>query len=328
MDMRKVTMRDVAMHAGVSTATVSHVINGTHFVSEDRKARVLNSIDELGYQPNEMARTLRTGKKNMIGFIVPDIANEFFAAVIEEVERVIGRNSYKLIITNTHEDEDNEVEAIRALTSGMVDGILIASTAKQFSTIRDVIPNGFPAVLIDRTFPDCSLHSIVISNHAAMYKGVEALIARGHKKIGYIAGLRHISTAAERLVAFKAALTDHGIPIRDDLISFGDSMHNSADAHVGKLLEKGCTAIAISNNAMAEDVIYYCHKHGVKIGTDLDLLTTNMNDRRYYNLGNMGYVLLPALDMARSAGEQIINCINNPNLPIKEIVYPAIYQEL
>lgn len=79
---------------------------------------------------------------------------------------------------------------------------------------------------------------------------------------------------------------------------------------------------------MAEDVIYYCHKHGVIIGKDLDLLTTNMNDRRYYNLGNMRYVLLPALDMARSAGEQIINCINNPSLHIKEIVYPATYQEL
>ena len=109
---------------------------------------------------------------------------------------------------------------------------------------------------------------------------------------------------------------------------FGDSMHNSADTLIGKLLEKGCTAIAISNNAMAEDVIYYCHKHGVEIGRDLDLLTTNMNDRRCYNLGKMGYVHLPAMDMARSAGEQIINCIKDPNLPVKEIVYPATYREL
>ncbi|MDO4343672.1 MAG: LacI family DNA-binding transcriptional regulator [Eubacteriales bacterium] len=324
----KVTINDVARHAGVSTATVSHVINHTRFVSEATRQRVLDSINALEYTPNEMARILKTGKKNMIGFIVPDISNEYFAALIEEVERVIAHESYKLIVTNTHENEQNEIDTIRALTSGMVDGLLIASTVKKFCTLQEIIPKDFPVVLVDRTFPDCTFHSLTISNHRAVYQGVREMIRRGHKNIGYIAGLQHISTAYERFLAYKAALTDCGLPIRDELICFGDSLHNSADAYVGTLISRGCTAIAISNNAMAEDVIYYCHKHGIVIGQDVDLLTSNLDDRRYYYLGKMGYVRQPALELAQAAGQQIMDCISNPSLPIKERIFQAYYVEI
>lgn len=97
---------------------------------------------------------------------------------------------------------------------------------------------------------------------------------------------------------------------------------------MGSLLEEGCTAIAISNNAMAEDVIYYCHKHHIVIGKDLDLLTSNLDDRRYYYLGRMGYIYQPALELARSAGEQIMACIADPSLPPKEKIFQATYMEL
>lgn len=324
----KATINDVAKHAGVSTATVSHVINNTRFVSDFTRKKVMDSIAALDYSPNEMARILKTGKKNLIGFIVPDISNEYFAALIEEVERVISRKSYKLIVTNTRENEQNELDSIRTLTSGMVDGLLLASTARKFTTLQEAIPSDFPVVLVDRTFPDCTFHSLTISNHSAVYQGVREMINRGHRKIGYIAGLQHISTANERLQAYKTALTDCNIPVLSELICFGDSMHNSASAYVGTLLEHGCSAIAISNNAMAEDVIYYCHKHGIVIGKDIDLLTSNLDDRRYYYLGKMGYIRQPALELARAAGEQIMDCIVNPSSPPKDKIFQASYVEI
>lgn len=326
--MVKSTMSDVALRAGVSTATVSHVINNTRYVAEETRIKVMNSIEELGYSPNEMARILKTGKKNLIGFVVPDIANEFFAVLIEEVEDVISHNSFKLIVTNTRETEKNEIDSIRALTSGIVDGILIASTLRKFDTLKNLIPQGFPAILIDRTFPDATFNSVTISNYRAVYQGITAMIQKGHKNIGYIAGLQHISTAAERFSAYKDALTDAGLPIQNEYICFGDSMHNSASVHVGNLLAHNCTAIAISNNAMAEDVIYYCHKHGIKIGKDIDILTSNLDDRRYYYLGKMGYVRQPALDLARLAGNQIMSIIENPDMPVNNIVFQASYIEI
>lgn len=324
----KATISDVAKHAGVSTATVSHVMNNTRYVSDSTRKKVMDSIAALDYSPNEMARILKTGKKHLIGFIVPDISNEYFAALIEEVERVVSKKSYKLIVTNTRENEQNELDSIRTLTSGMVDGLLLASTVQKFATLQEVIPNDFPVILVDRTFKDCTFHSLSISSHSAVYQGICEMINKGHRKIGYIAGLQHISTANERLQAYKAALTDYNIPIRDELICFGDSMHNSASAHVGTLLEYGCSAIAISNNAMAEDVIYYCHKHSIVIGKDIDLLTSNLDDRRYYYLGKMGYVRQPALELARAAGEQIMDCIANPLAPTKDKIFQASYVEI
>ena len=326
--MGKARISDVARLAGVSTATVSHVINNTRFVSEATRQRVLQSIAELDYSPNEMARILKTGKKKLIGFIVPDISNEYFSALIEEVERTVASQSYKLIVTNTRENEQNELDSVRALTSGMVDGLLVASTAHSFKALRDAVPEDFPVVLVDRTFPDSTFSSLIISSHRAVYQGVTAMIEKGHQNIGYIAGLQHISTAIERLRAYKDALNDSHIPIREDLICFGDSLHNSGNLYVGQLLERGCTAIAVSNNAMAEDVIYYCHKHGVVIGKDVDIRTSNLDDRRYYYLGKMGYVRQPALELAQAAGQQIMDCIANPNAPAKDKIFQATYMEI
>ena len=321
----KTTISDVAKHAGVSTATVSHVINNTRFVTEETRKKVLDSIRLLDYTPNETARFLRTGKKNQIGFIVPDISNEFFAAVIEEVERVIAHHSYKLIVANTQENEQNEIDRIKDLTSGMVDGLLIASTARSFSTIQQLIPPDFPVVLVDRTFTDCTYPSIIISNHRAIYDGIHAMILKGHKKIGYIAGLQHISTASERFRAYKEALTDCNIPIDNDLICFGDSLHNSGASFIGTLLKRGCTAIAISNNTMADDASYYCYKNGIRIGKDVEILLSSLNDQHYFYLDKIGFIRLPALDMARSAGEQILHCIQDPALPVKEKIFQATY---
>ena len=122
----KVTISDVAKLAGVSTATVSHTINNTRYVSNETKEKVYRAIEELGYTPDASARSFRTGKKKIIGFIVPDIANKFFATMIESVEKYLSANGYQLIIANTRENMDREETNIRLLTAGLVDGLLVA----------------------------------------------------------------------------------------------------------------------------------------------------------------------------------------------------------
>ena len=124
----KVTISDVAKLAGVSTATVSHTINNTRYVSSETKEKVYQAIAELGYTPDASARSFRTGKKKTVGFIVPDISNKFFATMIESVENDLSSHGYHLIIANTKEDMDREETNIRLLTAGLVDGLLIAST--------------------------------------------------------------------------------------------------------------------------------------------------------------------------------------------------------
>ena len=140
----KVTISDVARQAGVSTATVSHTINNTRYVSGETKEKVYQAIAQLGYTPDASARSFRTGKKRTIGFIVPDISNKFFATMIEAVENQLSARGYHLIIANTKENMEREENSIRLLTAGLVDGLLVASTIDDFDRFDGLIPPGFP----------------------------------------------------------------------------------------------------------------------------------------------------------------------------------------
>ncbi|MDQ7993859.1 MAG: LacI family DNA-binding transcriptional regulator, partial [Propionicimonas sp.] len=144
------SIRDVAKLAGVSVATVSHVINGTRFVSDTTRAKVMSAIGELQYSPNILARKFKTGSRDSVGFVVPDIANGYFATLIEQVEDVLQANEFRLIVSNTHEDVARELDSLRMLSSGVVDGLVIASTLDDYGQIEDALPPDFPVVLVDR----------------------------------------------------------------------------------------------------------------------------------------------------------------------------------
>ena len=160
----KVTISDVARLAGVSTATVSHTINNTRYVSDETKEKVYQAIAELGYTPDASARSFRTGKKKTVGFIVPDISNKFFGTMIESVENYLSAQGYHLVIANTKEDADREETNIRLLTAGLVDGLLVASTMDDFERFDELIPAGFTVVLVDGTFETKKNSSICVSN--------------------------------------------------------------------------------------------------------------------------------------------------------------------
>ena len=224
----KVTISDVAKLAGVSTATVSHTINNTRYVSSETKEKVYRAIAELGYTPDASARSFRTGKKKIIGFIVPDIANKFFATMIESVEKYLSANGYQLIIANTRENMEREETNVRLLTAGMVDGLLVASTMEDFQRFDALIPTGFPVVLVDRIFDTKKFSSVCVSNFQPIYRSVCRLAGKGDRRIGIIGGLPRLSSTKERISAYRQAMADCGLPEDDGLIQYGDSLENSA----------------------------------------------------------------------------------------------------
>ena len=150
--MKKSSMADVARLAGVSTATVSHVINRSRFVSDEVTQRVESAIRRLNYIPNQMARNLKTGRNHTVLFIVPDIANSFFSTAIEAVESVLVGAGYRLVIANTKEDLARETVHLQGAGNGTIDGLLLASTAGRWEQISALLPAGLPTVLVDRVF--------------------------------------------------------------------------------------------------------------------------------------------------------------------------------
>lgn len=324
----KVTISDVAKLAGVSTATVSHTINNTRYVSSETKEKVYSAIAELGYTPDASARSFRTGKKKTVGFIVPDISNKFFATMIESVENYLSMHGYHLIIANTKEDMDREETNVRLLTAGLVDGLLIASTMDDFDRFDQMIPAGFPVVLVDRTFETKKYSSICVSNFQPIYRSVCRLAGKGDQRIGIIGGLPRLSTTQERISAYQQAVADCGLPDDPALIRYGDSMENSAQACLEELLEQKCDAIIVCQGLMASETMIYLHKMGYDLARDIDLVSFMDYDSNLYQLysNQMDSIVQPVVELGEAAGEQILHRIEKPDAPIFEKVLTSAYR--
>ena len=296
----KVTISDVAKLAGVSTATVSHTINNTRYVSNETKEKVYRAIEELGYTPDASARSFRTGKKKIIGFIVPDIANKFFATMIESVEKYLSANGYQLIIANTRENMDREETNIRLLTAGLVDGLLVASTMDDFQRFDALIPAGFPVVLVDRIFETKKYSSVCVSNFQPIYRSVCRLAGKGDQRIGIIGGLPRLSSTQERISAYRQAVADCGLPEDEHLIQYGDSL----------------------------ETIIYLHQKGIQLAQDIDLVSFVDYDSDVYALyaNQMDSIIQPVEDLGQAAGEQILRRVEVPDAPIFENVLTSTYR--
>ena len=324
----KVTISDVAKLAGVSTATVSHTINSTRYVSGETRDKVYRAIAELGYTPDASARSFRTGKKKTIGFIVPDISNKFFATMIEAVENCLSAHGYHLIIANTKENAEREETNIRLLSAGLVDGLLIASTIEDFSRFESLIPAGFPVVLVDRTFEAKRFPSVSVSNFQPIYRSVCRLAGKGDKRIGIIGGLPRLSSTRERIAAYREAVADCGLPQDEALIRFGNSMESSARACLDELLEQKCDAIVVAQGLMASDTVIYLHEKGLRLGEDIDLVTFVDYDSNINHLysNQMDCIVQPVEELGEAAGEQILQRIESPDAPVFEQVLTSAYK--
>lgn len=324
----KITISDVARLAGVSTATVSHTINNTRYVSGDTKEKVYHAIEQLGYTPDASARSFRTGKKKTIGFIVPDISNKFFGTIIESAENYLSAQGYHLIIANTKENMEREETNLRLLTAGLVDGLLIASTMDDFQRLDALIPAGFPVVLVDRTFETQKYSSVSVSNFQPIYRSICRLAAQGKRRIGIIGGLPRLSTTQERIAAYRAAVVDCGLDQDEALIRYGDSMENSAPPCLDQLLEQSCDAILVCQGLMASVTIAYLRGKGIQPQRDLELISFVDYDTRayefYYN--QVDRIIQPVEELGRAAGEQILLRVEKPDAPVLERVLTSSYR--
>lgn len=249
-------MRDVAIRAGVSTATVSHVVNQNYPVSVQVRARVLKSIHDLNYHPNAMARGLRTNRSKTVGMVIPDITNPFFPAVVRAAEDVLNHAGYTLFVGNSDNDPSKQESYYRAFREKRVDGLLLISAGS--TSTPEYLSNhqttGVPIVLIDRYYPGVSADSVVADNLRGSLEAVSHLLDQGHRRIGIITGPLHLINARLRLAGYKKALEGRRVALKEDLVAEG-----RFDIESGYLQAKGLlnlsprpTALFICNGLMTE----------------------------------------------------------------------------
>ncbi len=212
--MRRITMADVAERAGVSKATVSHVINETRFVEDATKSRVREAIDALGYRPNVAARSLTTQRTRIIGLIISDVTNTFFGELTRGIEDALFANGYSLMLCNTNEVLEREEYYIDILLRQGVDGIIAAAASQDWDALNEAAKLKIPIVMLDRTFENADSPYVGVNNSQGAYLGARHLIERGYREIGILSGFQRLSTMRERLAGFEQALAEAKLPLR------------------------------------------------------------------------------------------------------------------
>lgn len=318
--MPRSTIQDVAKLAGVSTATVSHVINGTRFVSNQTKQVVFDAIEALSYVPDLVARNLKTGKKNTIGFIIPTFANSYFFNIIEAVESIVRSAGYSLLISNSKENPKKEIQSFRYLSAGLVDGIIAISTLLDFQDIADVVPKNLPILLIDRELDNCRCDTLTVSTYDSIYEITVSFLRSGlHQKIGYLASDDDLKTTTERLRGFQDALAaEHWAP-KNACILRADSTANAQDAgaayqQVANMLENGVTAILVSTNVMTQEALRCLSERNLSPVKDVEIVGF-FNPPYVYPCPGLRWINMPGRTIGTLAGKAILNRLNNPDAP-------------
>ncbi|MGM8212298.1 LacI family DNA-binding transcriptional regulator [Virgibacillus sp. W0430] len=255
----RVTIKDVAKEAGVSIATVSRVINDSGYVSDPIKKKVLQKIEQLDYQVNAVAKSLKQEKTNMIGVIIPDISNPYFMQISKGVEDEIERYGYNLIFSSSNEDEKKEAKLLELMNEKRVDAIILATTGKNKEQIERLASTGTPIILIDRFNEEIKhrISTITEDNQLGAYKLTKHFIDQGHTNIGVINGSLDVNTGRDRYKGFLQAVEEHDVSVEDSFIYNGDFtekcgyeavQHFSSQKNVP-------TAIIAFNNLMAAGAI-------------------------------------------------------------------------
>lgn len=316
-----VNIRDVAKAAGVSTATVSRVMNDHPYITDETRIKVLQAMDQLGYQPSRVARRLRMQATNIFGLILSDIANPFFTTVVRGIEDLAYANKYSLLLCNSDEDRAKEALYLRVLLAEKVAGAIISPTDEDSIACAALIESGIPVVAMDRRLRSLRVDTVLVDNVSGAYRAVSHLIQLGHRRIGLIGGPTTITTGRERQQGYEKALIDHGLAIDEDLIRVGDFKQDSGHQKACELLElrDPPTAIFAANNLMTLGALNAIHEKGLNIPQDVAVV--GFDDMPWAPSLNppLTTVAQPAYELGRVAAEMLLARIANPDRPIREI---------
>ena len=248
------TIRDVARAAGASTATVSHVLNGSRFVAPDTKERVEKAIRNLNYRPHEVARSLRRSRTGTIGVMISDIANPFFADLVLGVEDVVHQDAgrYNFILCNTEESFEKERMYLEVLSQKRVDGLILAPAGGNAQAIRNLVAEGLPLVCVDRELEGLEVDTIVVDNREAARTLVRHLIVMGRRRVAALQARLTANSIDERVGGYHDVLSEAGLPPKAAIVAVSDSTIDSACATARALLAKRPRpdAIFCTNNFM------------------------------------------------------------------------------
>ena len=334
------TMRDVALLAGVSTATVSHVINGSKNISAETTERVLQAISQVNYKPNTLAKSLRMGQSHTIGVLVEDIRGLPVASIVSGISETLAKGGYKTILHDLHllEKLYNQYEQIGSYRQRINDGLSLLQSANVDGIIYVAMQDRHLDYLFDEMdIPLVFAYShgtekdtyITYSNRDSAADIIRFLIGKGHKHIAVIAGHPHSYPTAQRLLGIQMAMQQAGLSLPQEYIRYGNWEYESGMVQTGELLRLPIrpTAIFAMNDLMAAGCMAVLTSEGLRIPQDIAVAGFDNREIAEYLQPPLTTVALPTTEIGVQAALHIIDMISNPRIhPAREIINCSIVE--
>ncbi|WP_333763256.1 LacI family DNA-binding transcriptional regulator [Streptomyces sp. IBSBF 2390] len=325
------TMADVARSAGVSVATVSHVLNGTRPVLPHTRQAVLDAVDALGYTPNTLARSLVTSRTRSIGLAVSAISNPYYTEILQGVEAAALEAGYSLLIADPHDDPRHERKVVQLLHERRVDGMIVAPSAEPHDLVgylsRHTVPTVFLDRLIDPRVPAPFFDQVCSESAEPTARLVTHLAGLGHRRIGLVAGLPGLSTTDERIAGYLDGLGAAGLGHDERLLVTGNSESAGAERATDALLAlpDAPTALVTANNAMTIGALRALRRRGMSVPEDIALCC--FDDFAWADLFSprLTAVAQPSRELGAQAVRMLLDRLAEPDRPSRTVRLPCAF---
>ena len=325
-----ITIYDVAREANVSMATVSRVVNGNPNVKPATRKKVLDVIERLEYRPNAVARGLASKKTTTVGVIIPDISNVFYAELARGIEDIATMYRYNILLSNSDQREDKEMQLLETMFGKQVDGIVFMSEHVSAELLTMMQRSPVPIVLAGTIDTSGQMPSVNIDYHQAAYEAVNRLLQNGHKRIAYVSGsFTSTINRAYKFTGYERAIADAGLQLDNELTVESESNYEEGLAAFNRLksLDDAPTAYFAGNDELAIGLIHGAQDAGLQIPNDIEVISFENSKLARMVRPELTSVVLPLYDIGAVSMRLLTKYMNKEQIDEKTVVLPHRIEE-
>jgi LacI family transcriptional regulator len=320
---KRTLIQDIAQQLEVSIATVSLVLNGKakeHRISDALAERVLQHVEQVGYRPNQLAKSLRTGKTHVIGLIIEDISNPFFATVAWMIEKQAVARGYRILYCSTDNDTAKTKDLLKMFQEWHLDGYIIAPPAGVEQEVEALLKGEIATVLFDRYLPSLSADYIVVDGEAGAYQATVHLLEQGFERIAFVTTDSEQTQMSARLQGYERAMHERGLPliVQRIALGFGGSHAQSVAEVRGFLAERpDCEAALFANNSLTMYALEAISELGLRIPQDMAVVSFDDNDLFRFYSPAITAVAQPVAALAEAAITMLLDKLSGDQIAPK-----------
>jgi LacI family transcriptional regulator len=321
----EVTIKEVARAAGLGVGTVSRVLNNRPHVNEISRQRVLAAIEDLGYRPNLVARSMRAGESKTLAFVVRDFTGATLSALADAVQNEVDAQGFSLFVASSYHDPERELALVRRFKARRVDGLIMATSSESDKAfLKELRSDGPPFVLLDRAVPD-ELDAVQVDHADGVAQAVDYLAELGHRRIALVTGEPDVFPTTERLRGYREALKRRRIRFDPTLCRIGSFSLNFAYEQALELLKSEArpTAFIAGGTAMLPGVLRAARELDLGIPSDISLIGGTDSDLARFATPSVTVIRWDYEDLGRTAGQFLVNRLREPGHPRQRRLFPT-----